>query len=63
MTGPAAPYVSRVRGLYLLDYLIKMERDPRKMEFAKSSIDTATHILQSTEGFSGIRVVVDVDPG
>ncbi|MBE2209583.1 MAG: primosomal protein N' [Saprospiraceae bacterium] len=63
VTGPAAPYISRVRGLYLLDYLIKMERDPRKMEFAKSSIDTATHILQSTEGFSGVRVVVDVDPG
>ncbi len=60
--GPAVPYVSRVRGQYLLDYLVKMERDSRKMAYAKQCIEDATVAMQSAEGFSGIRVVVDVDP-
>ncbi len=60
--GPAVPYVSRVRGQYLLDYLVKMERDARKIAYAKESIENAAEAMQSAEGFSGIRVVVDVDP-
>jgi len=60
--GPAVPYVSRVRGMYLLDYLVKTSRDVRMMDQARRSIEDATVIMQSQEGFSGVRVVVDVDP-
>jgi primosomal protein N' (replication factor Y) len=60
--GPAVPYVSRVRGLYLLDYLVKTSRDVRMMDQARRGIEDATVIMQSQEGFSGVRVVVDVDP-
>lgn len=60
--GPAIPYVSRVRGFYLLDFLIKLPRDAQKIAFAKKVIAEATHEMQSASGFSGVRVNVDVDP-
>lgn len=63
VVGPAVPFVSRVRGQYLLDYLIKMDRDLRKAGYAKTSIEEATVAMQTAQGFSGIRVTVDVDPG
>jgi len=60
--GPAVPYISRIRTYYLLDFLIKLERDPKKIAFAKKTVmDAQTH-LHRTEGFSGVRVSVDVDP-
>jgi primosomal protein N' (replication factor Y) len=60
--GPAVPYVSRVRGLYLLDYLVKTSRDVHVMNLARRSIEDAAVMMHSQEGFSGVRVVVDVDP-
>jgi primosomal protein N' (replication factor Y) len=60
--GPAVPQVGRVRLQYLLDLLIKFERSPEKMAFVKKCIRTANDQLAQTQGFSGVRVVVDVDP-
>jgi len=60
--GPAIPYISRVRSYYLLDWLIKLTKDSKKIRFAKTAIDDAIHKLHSADGFSGIRVNVDVDP-
>lgn len=60
--GPAVPYISRVRGFYLLDFLIKLERDGKKIRFAKETVLESIVEMQRTEGFSGIRVNVDVDP-
>lgn len=60
--GPAVPYVGRVRSLFLLDLLVKLERDTRKIQFAKTHIRDATDKLHAASGFSTIRVSVDVDP-
>ena len=60
--GPAVPYVSRVRGYYILDLMVKMEPHPNKMKFAKESIAEAAIYLSQGQGFSTIRVNVDVDP-
>lgn len=60
--GPAIPYISRVRGYYLLDVLVKMERSSKKLSFAKSTILEAVQLMQKTEGFSGVRVNINVDP-
>ncbi len=60
--GPAVPYVSRVRGYYLLDFLIKIPKHPDKLAYAKASIREATGQLSQTKGLSGVRVSVDVDP-
>ena len=60
--GPAIPLVERINLYYILNYLIKMERDPDKLALAKNIIAEATFQLNHTEGYSNVRVLVDVDP-
>lgn len=60
--GPAIPYVGRVRGQYLLDILIKLEPKGAILKKAKEVIRAATITMQKTEGYSTVRVNVDVDP-
>ena len=60
--GPAEPYVSRVRGQYLLDFLVKLPRQPDVIDNAKRVISGATIHLKDQKGFSGVRINVDVDP-
>ena len=60
--GPAIPLVERVNTYYILNYLIKMERDASKLTLAKQIIQEATYQLNHTEGYSNVRVLVDVDP-
>jgi len=60
--GPAVPYISRIRGYYLLDVTIKVERNNRKLKFAKSVIWKAIDHLHGQDGLSSVRVKVDVDP-
>ena len=60
--GPSVPSVGRVRGQFLLDILIKMERNPDLWKKSKDLIGEATQAMQQGEGFSTVRVNVDVDP-
>lgn len=62
IVGPAVPYVSRVRTYYLLDFMVKLPKDAKKMAFAKQAIISSTDELRSKEGMSSVRVAVDVDP-
>ena len=62
MIGPAVPGIPRVRGQFLLEIYLKMEKDNQWLVYAKRLIIEAKYILQKTKGFSGIRVNVDVDP-
>ncbi len=61
--GPAVPSVGRVRGYYLLDFLIKVERSAPKISHAKRSILEVAQNVKGMKGFSGVRIKVDVDPG
>ena len=63
LLGPTVPSVGRVREYFLLDILIKMERNPNLWKVTKELIGEATRVMQQTEGFSTVRVNVDVDPG
>lgn len=60
--GPAVPYISRVRNYYLLDFMVKLEKDAAKIRFAKETVLNSTDEMQHTEGYSGVRVNIDVDP-
>jgi primosomal protein N' (replication factor Y) (superfamily II helicase) len=60
--GPAVPLVERVNTYYILNYLIKLERDVSIIVKAKQIIQDATFQLNHTEGYSNVRVLVDVDP-
>ncbi|MEL7021448.1 MAG: primosomal protein N', partial [Bacteroidota bacterium] len=62
LIGPAIPHVSRVRAFYLMDFMVKMERDTRKISYAKQTIWDAMHELRAMRGMSGVRVNIDVDP-
>jgi hypothetical protein len=45
-----------------MDFLIKLERDAKKIKYAKEIIATVTDYMQDQQGLSGLRVNVDVDP-
>ena len=60
--GPAVPYVGRVRGYFLLDFLIKLPRDSQKIRYAKDTLLEAIQALHTSEGYTTIRANVDVDP-
>jgi primosomal protein N' (replication factor Y) len=60
--GPAVPYVGRVRGQYLLDILIKLERNNHLIHQTKELILDSIHKVRQLEGCSKVRVNVDVDP-
>jgi primosomal protein N' (replication factor Y) len=61
--GPAIPYISRVRGQYLLTILIKLERKPSVLIGTKRLLQATTAALHKQEKCSTIRVNIDVDPG
>ena len=62
LKGPAVPYISRVRGQYILDILIKLENSNKVLVHTKNLIRAAIIRLKNERGYSGVRVNVDVDP-
>ncbi len=60
--GPAVPPVGRVRTYYLLDFLIKLERNADRIIKAKELLLRAADDLRSKKGLSGVRINIDVDP-
>jgi primosomal protein N' (replication factor Y) (superfamily II helicase) len=62
VNGPAVPTVERVNTYYILDYLIKVEKDADRIRFVKDTIAQGAFEMQNTEGYSNVRVAVDVDP-
>jgi primosomal protein N' (replication factor Y) (superfamily II helicase) len=60
--GPAVPYIGRVRSLYLLDIIIKLEKDGGWINKAKQVIRDATDLMVKEEGCSTVRIMTDVDP-
>ncbi len=60
--GPAIPPVGRVNNQYLLEFTLKLARDPNLLRRAKLALREATALVQGRTGLSGTRVVIDVDP-
>lgn len=59
--GPEEPFVTRIRGLYLRQLLIKL--DPEKSRRAmKAVIALKVDQFRKTKEYRGVRLVVDVDP-
>lgn len=61
LLGPAVPYVSRIRGWYILDLMVKLN-NPKEAVKIKEAIAHVGILLKKEKGFSGVRIVVDVDP-
>lgn len=62
LKGPAMPSVGRVRGLYILDFLLKLEKGQVHTGKVKSFIQQCIAQVTAMEGLSGLRSHVDVDP-
>lgn len=60
--GPSVPHVSRIKSLYICNFLIKMPVEPKKILYAKKILLHAVAVMQKQQGLSGVRVNVDVDP-
>ncbi len=60
--GPSVPVVPRLRGLFLMQLMLKLPKKARLLGFAKAQLQQATGIMQKKEGCSQVRVNIDVDP-
>lgn len=60
--GPSPPGISRVRGLYIQQLIIKLEKDPKVLHAAKVWLQEAKAVVQNMPGFKSVRVNIDVDP-
>lgn len=61
LVGPAAPPVSRVRGFYLQEMLIKLPRDTRKIAQVKHMLKEYFSQLQIEKQFRSVVITPDVD--
>ena len=62
VVGPAIPHVGRIRNYYLLDIMIKLERDAKLIAYTKRVLREAANDVHGEKGFSTVRINVDVDP-
>jgi primosomal protein N' (replication factor Y) len=62
VVGPALPNPARVRNYYLMDIMVKLERDAQKISFTKDLLMECIIDLKKHVGLSTIEVLIDVDP-
>jgi primosomal protein N' (replication factor Y) len=60
--GPFEPSTARLRTYYLQDMVIRTKNDGVELKRVKDLLRKAVDQLGKTEGLSGVRVVIDVDP-
>ncbi len=60
--GPLTPGIPRIRNYFLKNILIKIEKNARLITEIKYNIKICIERMQKIEGFSTVRVNVDVDP-
>lgn len=60
--GPTVPNPGRVRSYFLMDIMVKLERDAGKISFAKDLLMQCIIDMKRHEGLSGVDVLIDVDP-
>jgi len=61
LLGPEEPYVSRIRGYYLRQLLIKLDSNKNRKAM-KATIAEKISQFKKTREYKSVRLVVDVDP-
>ena len=59
---PNAPVIGRIRNYYLMELLIKLERNSEVMHQAKAHIKKGFELLATHKDFKSVQVFADVDP-
>ncbi|MBB4080627.1 primosomal protein N' (replication factor Y) [Lewinella aquimaris] len=62
LEGPFEPSVARLRTYYLQDMVVRFPPSAGEMRRVKDLLRRATDKLGQTQGLTGVRVVIDVDP-
>jgi primosomal protein N' (replication factor Y) len=62
VVGPALPSVARVRNYYLMDIMVKIEKDRQMIDIAKNLLINSIIDLKKHPGLSTVDVVINVDP-
>lgn len=62
LVGPAAPVVNRVRNMYLMEILLKLNIDAQKLQDQKKIILHQINLLRSRIPYKSVRCIADVDP-
>lgn len=60
--GPAEPHLSRIKGSYIREILIKIEKEADILTRIKMDIMRLSQELKNEKSFSSIRIQIDVDP-
>jgi primosomal protein N' (replication factor Y) len=62
MLGPERPLISRVKNLYLQQFLVRLNKNKEGNEM-KENVIHLTRMLMRYQEFSNLRIAIDVDPG
>ena len=62
LVGPAAPVVNRVRNMYLMEILMKLQQDAVHLKAQKKVIANHIDLLKAEKRFRSVVVIADVDP-
>jgi primosomal protein N' (replication factor Y) (superfamily II helicase) len=60
--GPAEPSISRLRGMYIQQIIIKFEKDGNTAPRIKKLIDESRLKLREISATKSVRIMIDVDP-
>jgi len=60
--GPSIPAIARIRNQYIMDILIKGEKNGNITKRSKQLVLRVKAYLHAQKGFGGVRVNIDVDP-
>ncbi len=61
VVGPAAPVVGRIRNQYLMELLIKLPLDIKRIEKYKQVVKNHFNLLQTENKFKSVIMIADVD--
>ncbi|MDN5214079.1 primosomal protein N' [Fulvivirgaceae bacterium BMA12] len=59
--GPNEPLISKIRNLYLMEIMVKIERSKVNLKNAKKALRDCITAIETDRQFKGIRIIVDVD--
>lgn len=62
LLGPQEPFVGKIRNLYLMQLMVKLERDAVNLGAVKTFLKEEALDLQSQKDFRSISIIFDVDP-
>ncbi len=60
--GPTIPGISRLRGYYIQNIMIKMEKKREQVAIIKQFVRQLRSTILDSDGYKSLRIILDVDP-